>query len=58
MNFLTCFKAYYVRGRLGVDLDEDIAYRIGRAFAEALNAKSVVLGRDVRSSSEMLLRLM
>lgn len=51
---LTCFKAYDVRGRLGIDLDEGIAYRIGAAFAVALNAKTVVLGRDVRASSEAL----
>ncbi len=54
MSALTCFKAYDIRGRLGVDLDAGIAYRIGRAFAEALGAKSVVLGRDVRASSEEL----
>ena len=54
MTPLTCFKAYDIRGRLGIDLDEDIAYRIGRAFAVALEARSVVLGRDVRSSSESL----
>lgn len=54
MSALTCFKAYDIRGRLGVDLDAEIAYRIGRAFAEALGAKSVVLGRDVRASSEEL----
>ena len=35
---LTCFKAYDIRGRLGVDLDEGIAYRIGRGFARALAA--------------------
>ena len=51
---LTCFKAYDIRGRLGIDLDEKIAYRIGAAFAAALNAKNVVLGRDVRASSEAL----
>jgi phosphomannomutase len=51
---LTCFKAYDIRGRLGIDLDEDIAYRIGAAFADALNAKAVVLGRDVRAFSEAL----
>jgi phosphomannomutase len=51
---LTCFKAYDIRGRLGIDLDENIAYRIGAAFAVALNAKTVVLGRDVRASSEEL----
>ncbi|MDP3958811.1 MAG: phosphomannomutase, partial [Pseudorhodobacter sp.] len=54
MNPLTCFKAYDIRGRLGIDLDEEIAYRIGRAFAQALGAKTVVLGRDVRASSEAL----
>ena len=54
MTSLTCFKAYDIRGRLGIDLDESIAYRIGSAFAVALNAKTVVLGRDVRASSESL----
>lgn len=54
MTPLTCFKAYDIRGRLGLDLDEDIAYRIGRAFAVALDARTVVLGRDVRASSESL----
>lgn len=54
MTSLTCFKAYDIRGRLGIDLDESIAYRIGAAFAEALDAKTVVLGRDVRASSEEL----
>ncbi len=51
---LTCFKAYDIRGRLGIDLDKNIAYRIGAAFAVALNAKTVVLGRDARASSEAL----
>ena len=51
---LTCFKAYDIRGRLGIDLDENIAFRIGRGFARALNAQRVVLGRDCRASSEML----
>ena len=54
MSNLTCFKAYDIRGRLGIDLDAGIAYRIGRAFAEALDAKCVVLGRDVRASSQEL----
>ena len=54
MSDITCFKAYDIRGRLGIDLDENIAYRIGAAFAVALEAKTVVLGRDVRSSSEEL----
>jgi len=54
MSDLTCFKAYDIRGRLGVDLDENIARRIGRAFAEVLGARRVVVGRDCRASSESL----
>jgi phosphomannomutase len=54
LSHLTCFTAYDVRGRLGIELDEEIAYRIGRAFAQALDAKTIVLGRDVRASSELL----
>ncbi len=52
---MTCFKAYDIRGRLGIDLDDQIARRIGRAFAQALNARRVVVGRDCRASSESLM---
>ena len=60
------FKAYDIRGELGVTLDEDIAYRIGRAFAQILSQridddaeletlkKAVVIGCDIRDSSEAL----
>ncbi len=41
---LSCFKAFDVRGRLCRELNEDIAYRIGRAYAQHLNAKRVVVG--------------
>ena len=51
---LACFKAYDIRGRLGDELNEDIAYRIGRAYARHLNAKRVVVGGDVRLTSEPL----
>lgn len=51
---MTCFKAYDIRGKLGEDLDEGIARAIGRGFAEALGARRVVLGRDIRASSESL----
>ncbi len=51
---LSCFKAYDVRGRLGDELNEDIAYRIGRAYARHLNAKRVIVGCDIRKSSESL----
>ncbi len=51
---LTCFKAYDIRGRLGIDLDAGIAARIGHALALALDARRVVLGRDARASSAEL----
>ena len=51
MTELTCFTAYDVRGEIGVNIDEDIAYRIGRAVAQHFGAKSVVLGFDARQTS-------
>lgn len=54
MQKLTCFKKYDVRGKLGSELNENIAYRIGRAFGQHLNPKTVVVGGDVRLTSEEL----
>lgn len=51
---LNCFKAYDIRGRLGDELNVNIAYRIGRAFGELLKPKTVVVGGDVRLTSEEL----
>ena len=54
MKKLTCFKAYDIRGKLGEELNEDIAWRIGRAYGEFLKPKTIVLGGDVRLTSETL----
>jgi len=54
VTVLTCFKSYDIRGRVGEDLDADMAYRIGRAFAHVMTPQKVVLGRDIRDSSPML----
>lgn len=51
---ISCVKAYDIRGKLGEQLDNDVAYRIGRAFGEFLQAKTVVVGGDVRETSEAL----
>lgn len=51
---ITCFKAYDIRGELNTQLSEDVAYRIGRGFATELNAKTVVVGGDVRLTSTPL----
>jgi phosphomannomutase len=54
MKKITCFKAYDVRGRVPEELDEDVAYRIGRAYAEFLKPRTVAVGRDIRGSSPAL----
>ena len=51
---LTCFKAYDIRGKLGTELNEDIAYKIGRAYGQIYQPKTVVIGADVRLTSESL----
>ncbi len=48
------FKAYDYRGRIPNELNPDVAYRIGRAYAEFLKPKRVIVGRDIRLSSAEL----
>ena len=45
------FKAYDYRGRIPTELNPEVAYRIGRAYAEFLKPKRVIVGRDIRLSS-------
>ena len=51
---LACFTAYDIRGRVPAELNEDIAWRIGRAYADLLRPRTVVVGHDVRLSSPAL----
>ena len=51
---ISCFKPYDIRGRIPDQLNEDIAYRIGRAYAAWLKPKNVVVGYDIRLTSESL----
>jgi phosphomannomutase len=51
---LACFMAYDIRGRIPDQLNEAIAFRIGRSYAEFLKPEQVVVGRDVRLSSESI----
>ena len=53
---LECFKAYDLRGRVPDQLNEDIAYRVGRAYATYLQPKKVVVGHDIRLSSPSISR--
>ncbi len=54
MTKIPGFKAYDIRGKVPSELNEELAYKVGRAFAKQQNAKKVVIGRDVRESSPIL----
>jgi len=51
---IDCFKAYDIRGQIPNQLNPDVAYRIGNATVEYLGAKRLVVGRDIRLSSQEL----
>jgi phosphomannomutase/phosphoglucomutase len=53
---LKSFKAYDIRGRLPDELNEDIAERVGRAYAEVVGQGTVVVGYDIREASPALAR--
>src|SRR3569833_258152 len=48
---MKCFKAYDIRGRVPDELNEDIAYRLGRAFARTVGEGAVAVGYDIRRDS-------
>jgi len=48
------FRAYDIRGIYPLELNEEIAYKIGRALVILMSPKRVVVGRDIRSSSPAL----
>ena len=51
---MKAFKAYDIRGEWGPDLNEEIAYRIGYFLHRILDVKTVLVGRDMRLSSDTL----
>ena len=51
MSSIRCFKAYDVRGRVPEELNGELAYNIGRAYAAYLTPRRVAVCRDVRLSS-------
>ncbi|MDD2486064.1 MAG: phosphomannomutase [bacterium] len=48
---IAAFKAYDIRGRVPDELNEEMAYRIGQAYAALLQPKKVAVGYDIRLSS-------
>lgn len=53
---LSCFKAYDIRGRFPDVLNEDLARRIGCAYAAEFRPRRVVIGHDARLSGPSLYR--
>lgn len=51
---ISCFKPYDIRGRIPDQLNEEIAYRVGRAYATWLKPRNVVVGYDIRLTSQGL----
>jgi phosphomannomutase/phosphomannomutase/phosphoglucomutase len=51
---LSAFKAYDIRGRIPEELNEALAYDIGRAYAAFVRPKTVAVGRDIRLTSAPL----
>ena len=51
---MKAFKAYDIRGEWGIDLNEEIAYRIGYFLHQILEAKTILVGRDMRLSSDTM----
>jgi len=51
---IASFKAYDIRGKVPGELNAEMVYKIGRAFVKVNNAKTVVIGRDIRKSSPEL----
>lgn len=48
------FKAYDIRGVIPTEINEELAYRVGRAYAELYHPKMMCIGYDVRPSSMAL----
>ena len=51
MEKIASFKAYDIRGKVPSELNAELAYKVGRTYANYLKAKKVVIGYDVRKSS-------
>lgn len=54
MDKIKCFKAYDIRGKVPSELDVELAFKIGVAFAKHIDAEKIVIGRDIRKSSDAL----
>lgn len=51
MANLDAFKSYDIRGRVPDELDENLAYKIGQAYAAEFSPRQVAVGYDIRLES-------
>ncbi|MBN2367826.1 phosphomannomutase/phosphoglucomutase [Candidatus Woesearchaeota archaeon] len=51
---MSIFKAYDIRGVYPGEINEELVYKIGRAYVLKFNPKKVTVGRDMRTSSPAL----
>ena len=51
---MSIFKAYDVRGVYPTELNEELAYKVGRAFVTFLKVKNVAVSQDMRESSKSI----
>ncbi|RJX28623.1 MAG: phosphomannomutase, partial [Desulfurivibrio sp.] len=49
-EYLACFKAYDIRGRVPDELDAELAFRIGQAYAVCFKPRRMAIGHDIRLS--------
>lgn len=54
MERINAFKAYDLRGKVPSELNPEMAYKIGKAYAKLLKAETIVIGHDIRKSSDAL----
>lgn len=53
---MNCFKSYDIRGKVPEELNKNLAYEIGKAYAQYFKPGKVIIGRDVRLESPILSR--
>ena len=51
MSKIACFKAYDIRGKVPSELNNELGYKIGRAFSKLTQAKKIIISYDIRKSS-------
>ncbi len=54
MDKINCFKAYDIRGKVPSELNGELAYKIGVTYSKFINAEKIVVGHDIRKSSQAI----